>query len=78
VEPIYVQELCVTCHGSSVEPSLLEHIRERYPEDAAVGFEVGDFRGLFWAVVGAPTGPEQGAAARQREETGASPPLTSP
>jgi RND family efflux transporter MFP subunit len=61
VEPIYVQELCVTCHGSSVEPSLLEHIRERYPDDAALGFEIGDFRGLFWAVVGAPTGPEQGA-----------------
>ena len=62
VEPIYVQGLCVTCHGSSLGPSLLEHIRDRYPEDAAVGFEVGDFRGLFWALVDAPSDPAREAA----------------
>jgi RND family efflux transporter MFP subunit len=51
VEPIYVQPPCLTCHGSGIDASLLAHIRERYPADQAVGFEVGDFRGLFWAVV---------------------------
>ena len=54
VEPIYMKKLCVTCHGPSVEPALLEHIRERYPEDRAVGFEEGDLRGLFWVVTSPP------------------------
>ena len=46
-----MQPLCATCHGESVEPALLARIRERYPEDQAVGFRVGELRGLFWAVV---------------------------
>jgi hypothetical protein len=54
VEPIYVKPLCTTCHGTSVDPALLEHIRERYPEDRATGYSVGDFRGLFF-VVATPT-----------------------
>ena len=51
VEPIHLQPLCATCHGESIEPTLLEAIRSRYPEDQAVGFRVGELRGLFWAVV---------------------------
>ncbi|MEN8160587.1 MAG: DUF3365 domain-containing protein [Myxococcota bacterium] len=51
VEPIYVQPLCTTCHGEQVAPALLERIREHYPDDRAVGFREGEFRGLFWAVV---------------------------
>lgn len=50
VEPIHVKPLCTTCHGTSVDPALLAHIRERYPEDRATGYSVGDFRGLFWVV----------------------------
>ena len=50
VEPIPMQPLCVTCHGNPVAPELLAHIRERYPDDRAVDFEVGDLRGLFWVV----------------------------
>ena len=51
VEPIHLQPLCVTCHGTHVAPELLAHIRKLYPEDRAVGFEPGDFRGLFWVVL---------------------------
>lgn len=51
VEPIYLQPLCATCHGETVDPALLAHIRERYPQDRAVGFRIGELRGLFWAVV---------------------------
>jgi hypothetical protein len=50
VEPIHVKPLCTTCHGTSVDEALLAHIRERYPEDRATGYSVGDFRGLFWVV----------------------------
>ena len=45
-----MKPLCTTCHGTSVDPALLAHIRERYPEDRATGYSVGDFRGLFWVV----------------------------
>ena len=51
VEPIYVKPLCTTCHGKAVDPALLAHIRELYPQDRALGFEPGDFRGLFWAKI---------------------------
>jgi len=50
VEPIYLKPLCATCHGENVDPKLLASIREQYPDDEAVGFRVGEFRGLFWAV----------------------------
>lgn len=51
VEPIYLQPPCATCHGEAVEPKLLARIRALYPDDDAVGFRVGELRGLFWAVV---------------------------
>jgi hypothetical protein len=56
VEPIYLSPLCVTCHGEAVEPALLERIRALYPDDAAVGFRVGELRGLFWAIAPRDTG----------------------
>jgi len=51
VEPIYLQPMCATCHGENVDPALLEKIRELYPEDEAVGFRVGELRGMFWVVL---------------------------
>ena len=51
VQPIRVQPLCTTCHGATIAPDLRDHLRERYPDDRATGYAVGDFRGLFWAVV---------------------------
>ncbi len=51
VEPIYLLPACATCHGEDVDPVLLSRIQEHYPDDQAVGFRVGEFRGLFWAVV---------------------------
>jgi hypothetical protein len=50
VEPIRIQPLCTTCHGAAVDPELLAEIRSRYPDDQAIGYAPGDFRGLFWVV----------------------------
>lgn len=47
-EPIYVQPLCLSCHGEHLAPSVSSRIRKTYPEDRATGFALGDFRGLFW------------------------------
>ena len=48
VEPIIVQPLCLTCHGSELAPDIGAQITELYPDDRATGFETGDLRGVFW------------------------------
>ncbi|WP_205663316.1 Tll0287-like domain-containing protein [Alteromonas facilis] len=40
-------ELCVSCHGSSIESNLKATIDSLYPQDQATGFKVGDIRGAF-------------------------------
>lgn len=49
VEPIILQPLCLTCHGDDLAPEVGSRIKELYPTDRAVGYEVGDLRGVFWA-----------------------------
>ena len=51
VEPIYVQRPCLMCHGETVAPVIADEIARDYPGDLAVGFEEGDFRGLFWVTI---------------------------
>lgn len=44
------QPLCLTCHGApgeEIQPATLDAIRVRYPEDLAVGFKLGDLRGIW-------------------------------
>ena len=48
VEPILMQPLCLTCHGSEVAEDIAAHISKAYPDDQATGFELGDLRGVFW------------------------------
>ncbi|GIL17554.1 MAG: hypothetical protein BroJett040_13050 [Oligoflexia bacterium] len=47
-EPLYAQQLCVTCHGTQIDPELKKTITKIYPKDQATGFNVGDFRGIVW------------------------------
>lgn len=49
VEPIFVQPLCVTCHGAQIAPDVEAKLEELYPQDQATGYAPGDFRGIFWA-----------------------------
>ncbi len=49
VEPIYLQPMCVTCHGTAIAPEVQKRIDELYPADQATGFEPGRFRGILWA-----------------------------
>jgi len=51
VEPIYVMPFCLSCHGPSIEPELLEEIQSIYPQDQATGFKANDLRGLFWVTM---------------------------
>ncbi len=40
-------EVCLTCHGSDLDPEVRRAIHERYPADAATGFAPGELRGAF-------------------------------
>jgi hypothetical protein len=48
VEPIFVQPPCLTCHGENLPESISSRLSQLYPEDRAVGYRVGDLRGVFW------------------------------
>lgn len=50
--PIIANNLCMQCHGdteSEIASETLAMIKELYPEDQAVGYKVGDLRGI-WVV----------------------------
>lgn len=53
VEPIFVQRMCLACHGSALSSGVASRIDKHYPRDQARDFEEGDFRGLFWVVFSA-------------------------
>ena len=47
--PLVVAPPCLTCHGSPAEinPAVQAILDERYPDDLATGYAVGDFRGVI-------------------------------
>lgn len=49
VEPIYTKSMCLQCHGN-LQGSVKKKINQLYPKDQAVGFKLGEFRGLFWLI----------------------------
>lgn len=55
-QPIRVAALCLSCHGdpATLSSGVKTLLRERYPQDQAVGYKDGDFRGLVVVGVTAP------------------------
>lgn len=54
------QPLCLSCHGApdgEIEPATLEAIRTRYPGDAAIGFRLGELRGIWRVEIPAEDAP---------------------
>lgn len=51
VLPIVIEPPCLTCHGpkDALAPEIQALLAERYPDDAATGYAVGDLRGALWA-----------------------------
>ena len=37
---------CLVCHGENIAPAISKIIGERYPNDAATGFRLGELRGI--------------------------------
>ncbi|GAB4364994.1 MAG: hypothetical protein Kow00114_21980 [Kiloniellaceae bacterium] len=40
-------DACLACHGSDLAPDVAARIKDVYPQDEAVGFQVGELRGAF-------------------------------
>lgn len=40
-------DTCLACHGKQIAPEVTTAIKELYPQDQAIGYEVGDIRGAF-------------------------------
>lgn len=38
---------CLTCHGEAIDPKIQAKLKEKYPDDKAVGYKLGDIRGAF-------------------------------
>lgn len=48
-EPLVIQPLCLACHGVDVAPEVAAALAERYPDDRATGYQLGELRGVIWA-----------------------------
>ncbi len=44
---IVMQPQCAACHGKAVKDEVRQAVIEKYPNDQAVGFDVGELRGSF-------------------------------
>ena len=47
LQAIPMQPLCIACHGSELSTEVSDALAERYPQDEATGFAVGELRGAF-------------------------------
>ncbi len=48
LEPLFVEAKCLLCHGDKVSTQVSEKIKSLYPQDQAIGFKQGEFRGFIW------------------------------
>lgn len=48
LEPLYVEAKCLLCHGENVNKDVMAKIQVLYPNDQAIGFKRGEFRGFIW------------------------------
>lgn len=47
MKAIPTQGLCLSCHGQELSADVESILKEKYPEDKALGYQEGDIRGAF-------------------------------
>lgn len=47
ITPLYTAAACLTCHGSP-SGALKNKLEKLYPDDKALGYSLGEFRGFVW------------------------------
>ena len=48
LKPIYINDVCLKCHGSNISSQTQKLIESHYPKDKATGYKIGDLRGFIW------------------------------
>ncbi len=50
---IMIEKAYTKCHGdpTKINPEVMKVIKSSYPEDKAIGFDTGDFRGAMVAEI---------------------------
>jgi len=51
LRPIAIDAPCLSCHGDAIAPAVSALLAERYPNDRAIGYPLGDLRGALYAEV---------------------------
>jgi hypothetical protein len=76
--PIKLQPQCVMCHGPTEQilPEVKSALVDRYPQDQATGFAVGELRGWFWIELPPSAAPEAGGPTANTDATGESEPAS--
>ena len=48
-KPLIIEPVCLKCHGDAtkINPKIKEIISKKYPNDKAINYKVGDFRGVI-------------------------------
>ncbi len=51
--PIYMADVCLNCHGNSeqIPAGVQDLLNKRYPDDQAINFAAGEFRGIVGVTV---------------------------
>lgn len=49
--PVAIEPPCLLCHGETLADDVQAELAQRYPDDAATGYQLGDLRGAIWAEV---------------------------
>ena len=49
MKPLFVEAPCLNCHGTKdqISSDVEDHINEKYPQDKAVDYKIGDLRGAI-------------------------------
>jgi hypothetical protein len=53
-EPLVIQEVCLTCHGATLGADVQQVLAEKYPNDKATGYALGELRGVAWVELPGP------------------------
>jgi len=52
-KPLVIEGMCLNCHGEPniMNPGVVKKIRELYPNDRAMGYKLGDLRGVVHVTI---------------------------
>jgi hypothetical protein len=46
-KPLFLQAVCLNCHGATLKPEVTALLQQHYPKDRATGYAEDDFRGVI-------------------------------